>query len=1055
MGTTEETGIYLADPSPPLDTAPEGLRELLEQTLIVAGASAIQLTLRGPASGGFGYMHAVVASPDGEAVRYSTEPSYPGAEAATELAPGSPIWTDDVASVAGQPLAGLLKGQSIAGVELGLEFEARSIGALHIGFEGRNPRRTKTIKFLCALARQTSIGIASLVETQALKGRVEQSRALADIARISTSTLQLDEMLDRLVAAAARLTHADRASIWLLSPDGERLLASAMFGVDEKFLSAWKEGDQLLTDQQLSREALESGTPVVVLDAGSDPRTDKAAVEFFGDKSILIVPLTLGLRAIGTLYLNHIEKPHSYTAAEIQVALAIASQATSAIENARLYTESEEQRERLRASFRRLGDALGSGPTLDETLQLVVNIAREMMDARACVLELEDQVDGRSTVRASAGEGPSSVDDLIRLVDQATANGPAPAGLSTLESGASLEGRRKRNGSPDSLEERSPPLLSVALSVDDHRIGSLSVAGRTGAEFSDEDMELLAGFAGGAAVAIQRSTLEAEVKARLHHLSGLYSLSQAISSLGDFNETLAHIVDQIATVLDVERCVILLLDDTGTKLVGHSHAVGLEPEQAASMTLSREEATASWDVLDTGEPFVANDSMADERLNLRYVDAFGDENLLIVPMRVGESPVGVIRASNKPPPGFSESDARLMNIFATQAAVIVQNATLFREVMREARQLEAIISEASDGIAVVDSRGQIIAFNAAMESLTGWPRAEAIGRDCEELIQTPASRAGDDAGAALPLKTVLETKQSIPYSETVLLSRDGNRVDVGVSYSYVPSPWDESPLAVAIVRDISALKEVEGMKSDFVSLVSHELRTPLALIKGYIATLLRPDMELDPDTRHRFQIGINEAADRLGLIVHNLLSTSRIESGLFRPHRKEIELVPLVERVVSELQESAHGQLELLWRGEGFRVVADGEQISLVLGNLIGNSIKYAGPNQEMSIRITVDGRKDDIKFTIRDRGIGIPKDLRGRIFEKFYRGPESQSAPGTGLGLYICRKVIEAHGGMIELEGDSEPGTQISFVLPRRLSQTGERPELDTGAEKDRGAQE
>ncbi|MDP7640140.1 MAG: ATP-binding protein, partial [Candidatus Hydrogenedentes bacterium] len=621
-----------------------------------------------------------------------------------------------------------------------------------------------------------------------------------------------------------------------------------------------------------------------------------------------------------------------------------------------------------------------------------------------------------------------AVDRLAQIGDNGSPGGPVSERLGVvLAQHVSDDKRRGRKS-----KKPTYPLLEVPLSVDETKIGSLTVAGHASKAFASDDHELLFGFAGGAAVAIQRSQLAAEARVRLDHLSGLYSLSQAISTLGDFNETLAHVVDQIAAVLDVERCMVLLLDEDREELVGHSHAYGLEPGHAASISMGRVEATASWQVLETGEAFVSNDTASDDRITPRYVDLLGDESLLIVPMRVGETPIGVIRASNRRGAGFTESDARLMNIFAAQAAVIVQNAGFLREVTREAEQLEAIIGEASDGIAIVDSLGRIITFNAAMETITGWPREEVIGRDCEELIRAPSSRPDDALKGAFPLKQVLQTQQSVPYSESVLLHRDGRRVDVGASYSFVPSPWDESPLAVAIVRDISAIKEVEGLKSDFVSLVSHELRTPLALIKGYIATLLSPDVDLDSGTELRFREGINEAADRLVLIVNNLLSASRIESGLFRPHLKEMELEPVVERLVSEFQESGHGELDLRWRGKDFNIVADGEQIALVLSNLVGNAIKYAGEDEHLAIQITVDGRENDIAVTVRDRGIGIPNELRARVFEKFYRGPESVSAPGSGLGLYICQKVVEAHGGSLELNGGSEVGTQISFTLPR-----------------------
>ena len=354
-------------------------------------------------------------------------------------------------------------------------------------------------------------------------------------------------------------------------------------------------------------------------------------------------------------------------------------------------------------------------------------------------------------------------------------------------------------------------------------------------------------------------------------------------------------------------------------------------------------------------------------------------------------------------------------------------------IAERAVSLQNFVSGSSDGIVIVDSRERIAVFNPAMETITGWLRGEVVGKDCNEVIRAPAPRPGGGTEGAFPFREVMKNGRSAPYSETVLLHRDGRKIDVGASCSLVPSPGDGPPFAAAIVRDIGAIKGAGGVKSDFVSLVSHELRTPLALIKGYIATLLKPEVKLDASTERRFREGINEAADRLTLIVNNFLSASRIESGLFRPHLKEIDIRPVVERVVSELGESAHGRLELGCTGKDFKIVADGEQIALVLNNLVGNAIKYAVDDESLPIRITVGARKNDIVITVRDRGIGIPRELKERIFEKFYRGPESVSAPGSGLGLYICQKVVEAHGGSIGLNEDAGVGTEIRFTLPRR----------------------
>ena len=143
--------------------------------------------------------------------------------------------------------------------------------------------------------------------------RRRHDEVLADIARFAGSSIDLNDVLNRIVERAAQLTGADRASIWLLDRTGERLLPSALFGMDAAFAADWKTRPLPLKREPLSREVIATGQPVIVEDAASDPRTDKASVKFFGDRSMLVAPLVIRQRIIGTLFLNHVRMPYQFT----------------------------------------------------------------------------------------------------------------------------------------------------------------------------------------------------------------------------------------------------------------------------------------------------------------------------------------------------------------------------------------------------------------------------------------------------------------------------------------------------------------------------------------------------------------------------------------------------------------------------------------------------------------------------------------------------------------------------------------------------------------------
>ncbi|HET7770801.1 MAG TPA: GAF domain-containing protein, partial [Chloroflexota bacterium] len=291
---------------------------------------------------------------------------------------------------------------------------------------------------------------------------------LAEIARVAGSSLELDEVLDRIVDRAAALTGADRTSIWLLDRSGRRLLPSALYGMDEPFTRDWKTRPLALEDERLSRDVIETGQPLAIEDAAADPRTDKRSVEFFGDRSILVVPLVRRGAVVGTLFMNHVRRAYRFTAEDVATAQAIAGQAAIAIDNAQLYGFASRLAVQLHRSFRHAGEALASGADLRRHLDLMVQLAVETVGADGGSLELLDE-DGRSTYAV------------------ATVGDTAPLGEAYRER---FELRGDMGGTLGVLE-----LWSVS------------------APFEDAERELLHAFAGHARAAIEHARLYASLQA--------------------------------------------------------------------------------------------------------------------------------------------------------------------------------------------------------------------------------------------------------------------------------------------------------------------------------------------------------------------------------------------------------------------------------------------------------------------------------------------------------------------------------------------------------------
>jgi len=240
---------------------------------------------------------------------------------------------------------------------------------------------------------------------------------------------------------------------------------------------------------------------------------------------------------------------------------------------------------------------------------------------------------------------------------------------------------------------------------------------------------------------------------------------------------------------------------------------------------------------------------------------------------------------------------------------------------------------------------------------------------------------------------------------------------------------------VATFNDITELRNVERMKTEFVSSVSHELRTPLTSIKGFIRTLL-DDSEgyYDRETQMEFYTIIDTECDRLVRLIGDLLNVSRIESGrALDLTLKEVALGGLIEAVVAR-QKGYTSQHDFVVEiaDDLPSINADEDKLDQVLTNLVNNAIKYSPEGGEVAVRAR---RLDDSQVEVRvsDQGVGIPEQHLEKIFARFHRGDDrtSRQASGTGIGLYLVKHLVEAHGGRIKVESKVGEGSTFTFTLP------------------------
>ncbi len=231
------------------------------------------------------------------------------------------------------------------------------------------------------------------------------------------------------------------------------------------------------------------------------------------------------------------------------------------------------------------------------------------------------------------------------------------------------------------------------------------------------------------------------------------------------------------------------------------------------------------------------------------------------------------------------------------------------------------------------------------------------------------------------------------------------------------------------IASLEAQRELTRMQDDFISTISHELRTPLGFIKGYVTTLLREDTEWDETSRNDFLKIIDDEADRLSELIDNLLDSSRLESGTLGMTFEPARLGPVVRAMIQRV-EGATPEIEVITEMPDDLPILeiDSTRIAQVLDNFLTNASKYA-PGAKVYIKVDADDER--VRVEVQDEGPGISHEHLSHLFERFYRVPINAATRGTGLGLYISRKIIDAHGGEIGVESIVGKGTSFFFTLP------------------------
>lgn len=365
-------------------------------------------------------------------------------------------------------------------------------------------------------------------------------------------------------------------------------------------------------------------------------------------------------------------------------------------------------------------------------------------------------------------------------------------------------------------------------------------------------------------------------------------------------------------------------------------------------------------------------------------------------------------------------------------------------------EADFILNTIEDGVVVVGPDGIVRLFNPAAARISGWGTSEAVGLNYKDVIKIVDEKGQAVPDASHPFTQTLASGQTNRDSNATLANKNNTPIPISLIVSPVlDTSGQPRGSVVGVFRDIAKEKEEEARRSDFISTASHEMRTPLAAIEGYLSLALNPKTaQIDDNARNLLEKAAS-STKHLGELFRDLLTSSKAEDGRLISYPSVIEVGELLEQVAEAAKFPAQSKgLELKYSvsadssangGKAIRPLyyayADPNRIREVFQNIVDNSMKYT-MSGSISVRLT--GDNSIIQIQVQDSGVGIPTEDISHLFQKFYRVDNSstRTVGGTGLGLFICKKIVELYNGRIWVESEYGKGSTFFINLPRLNTQ-------------------
>ncbi len=870
----------------------------------------------------------------------------------------------------------------------------RTLGALNVAARWLRPEDTRVVQ---ALADHTAIALGQVQARHETEASLSRERLRNQAAAIITSSLNPSEVVQRVLLLAIEMTGAQAGGIALLDPGGESLTFQYLFGLPAELRERRPRGLGLVW------KVIESRRPVLTEDYARSPDAVPTWVRA-GLHSTLGLPLVVGEEAIGALGLFILDRARAFRPEQIEAAEAFAQMAAIAIRNSRSFAEARGWADESRALIRS-AVTISSSLDLQTVLTEICEQAKALFQADGSRIHLLDPESGKLRCLVAVQPDAEAIMRMELTPGQGLTGSVLQSGEPLIVNDVSEDPRALHV--PGTPEDDPEVLALVPLKVRQRTMGVMTVLRfDLSRPFVPRELELLNAFAAHAAVALENAHLYGQIGAQAQRLE---------AEVAARTRQLAMSEARYRALVETSLAGIFQADLDGQIVYANqalAQMMGMTPaEMSSSLPMS-------------GAPGAGDQPMHLDRLAARLHGGRPAKEVydFDLPTAAGGNLPTLFAVSM-----IEDEDGRPQGVTGL-VLDISERKSLEAALQAERDRLHAILTHIGDAVVVTDAEGRIEYVNPAWERLNGFSSDEAVRENVRMLNsgKQPSELYSDMWATLLAGQTW--------RGQLVNQRKDGSLYDAAVTIAPIEDEQHRVVNMVGVQVDISALKELDRMKSQFVSDVSHELRTPLTNIRLYLDLLSSTP---DAERQARYLETLRRESERLTNLIDDLLSLSRLEAGTIAFNPRPTDLNALLTALVEDRRAlAANRGLALSLDPEAGlpRVLGDERLLTQVFTNLLTNAMNYTldGGRIALHTRTRLSGESAWVTVEVEDTGLGISFEEQTQLFRRFFRGTASREtkAPGTGLGLAICKEIVDRHAGRVTVESAGQPGAGTRFTV-------------------------